>query len=347
MAGFLIPPWYKDEQPSTTEFNVACIIWGISLATTFFTGTKASQQTWRVWKRTRSLNLYIILVITELVSNTVLGVVSWLFLDGAAAPSFQLFFGILTLWVFQTQCIMQIIVNRIAIINPNTRTVKRLRWGTFAAILVLNISVYTIWLPARLQISPLWIHINEVWDRIEKVFFLLIDAGLSSYFAYLVRTRLVANGMLKYNRLFRWNVIMILFSVSLDILLIGVISLGHGFVYVQFHPLVYLLKLQIELNITDLLAKIVRLDEGAHRGSSGPATGPKPPHDRASKGASRHFKMQTLISTHRGADKDAEGEFKGGIQKTIETEIRYNKDDSDAASRASSTRELNSPFDFK
>ncbi|KAI1264776.1 hypothetical protein F5Y18DRAFT_390058 [Xylariaceae sp. FL1019] len=346
MTGFLVPAWYKSIQPTATELNVACVIWGISLATTAFTGSKTFKQTWRVVKRTGGLNAYIVLVWAELVASTLMGIVSWLFLDGAAAPSFQLFFAIVTFWAFQTQCIMQILVNRIGLINPNKRTVKKMRWATFAAILVLNISVYAIWIPARLQISPLWIHINEVWDRTEKVFFLFIDAGLNIYFAYLVRTRLIANGLLKYNRLFRWNVVMILFSISLDVLLIGVFSLGHGFVYVQFHPLVYLLKLHIELNVTDLLAKIVRLDEGAHHGSSGPSTGAKATNDQASKGNSRNIRMTTLISTNRGAD-NVDNEFKGGIQKTVETEIRFNKDDSDAASRASSTRKLHSPFDYK
>lgn len=41
-------------------------------------------------------------------------------------------------------------------------------------------------------------------------------------------------------------------------LLIGSMSIGTGVVYIQFHPLVYLIKLHIELNMAELMAKVVR-----------------------------------------------------------------------------------------
>lgn len=82
---------------------------------------------------------------------------------------------------------------------------------------LVNISVFCIWIPARLQISQNWIHINNIWDRIEKVIFCLIDAGLNLYFIYLVRSKLIANGLTKYHRLFRFNLFMIACSVALDV----------------------------------------------------------------------------------------------------------------------------------
>lgn len=112
---------------------------------------------------------------------------------------------------------MQILINRIGLVTRDQRKINKLRWGVAGVLLLLNISVYVIWIPARLQISSTFIHINDVWDRIEKALFAVIDLGLSSYFAYLVREKLIANGLTKYNRLFRYNIIMIAFSLALDV----------------------------------------------------------------------------------------------------------------------------------
>ncbi|KAI1112788.1 hypothetical protein F5Y14DRAFT_420037 [Nemania sp. NC0429] len=346
MAGFLIPPSYTPVLVTALELNIACVIWGLSLATSLFVAAKAIAQTRRVWKRTKRLNAYIYFVWAVWISSTATGIISWLYLADTIPPSFHFYFAIVTLWAVQTQCIMQILVNRVSLINPNISTVKKIRWTVFVAILLINVSVYIIWMPARLQISPVWIHLNEVYDRLEKVFFLIIDASLSSYFAYLVRTKLVANGLLKYNRLYRWNVAMIIFSVTLDIILIAVLSIGHGFVYMQYQTLAYLLKLHIELNLTDLLAKIVRVDEAEHRSHGGPSsTGPR---STGNLGTGKNIRMTTLISSNRGGDRHdtLDSELQGGIRKTVETEVRFTAaESSDAGSQTSSTRELHSPFD--
>ena len=94
----------------------------------------------------------------------------------------------------------------------NQQRMGQLRWAVAGFLGIINISVFIIWIPARLQISAEWIHINEIWDRIEKVLFLIVDAGLNIYFIHLVRTRLIANGLTKYNSLFLVSV-----SMSLDV----------------------------------------------------------------------------------------------------------------------------------
>lgn len=132
-------------------------------------------------------------------------------------PSFEFFFVLLCIWVVQTQCIIQIIINRIALLVRDQKNINRLKWGCAAGLGLVNISVFCIWIPARLQISSNWIHINEIWDRIEKVIFCLIDAGLNLYFIYLVRSKLISNGLTKYHRLFRFNLFMIACSVGLDV----------------------------------------------------------------------------------------------------------------------------------
>jgi hypothetical protein len=68
-----------------------------------------------------------------------------------------------------------------------------------------------------MQISPAWIRANDVWDRVEKGIFLVIDVSLNTYFIYLVRSKLIDNGLVKYKRLYWFNIGMVILSVSLDV----------------------------------------------------------------------------------------------------------------------------------
>ncbi|KAI0968632.1 hypothetical protein F4678DRAFT_481842 [Xylaria arbuscula] len=337
MVGFLIPPWFVDTGPGKDEMNIASIVWGFSLAIAFISATKGGRQSWKVWRRTNSTNAYVILLWVEWTASVIMSVITWFFLYGIVPPSFPFFFVIVTLWSLQVQCIIQIIISRIALLTINKRKMRWLRWGAALLLTAVNISVYTIWIPARLQISKSYIATNEVWDRVEKGIFLIVDASLNIYFVYLVRSKLIANGLEKYNRLYRFNVAMIICSTSLDGVLIGVMSLQNGFIYLQFHPFVYLFKLYIELNVTELLAKIVGLDEG----SSNPSN-PTKSHKGHSTGT-RGIRMATLITANRDFTELHDSDLpKTGIQKTVETEIRYTKNDDDGGSQSSSTRELHS-----
>lgn len=140
-------------------------------------------------------------------------------------------------WTVQTQLILQIIINRSALLMVNPHQATRLKWTTAFFIFLINISVFCIWIPARLQISPRFIAINQVWDRIEKVLFLLVDAGLNAYFLYLVKARLISQGLDKYTPLFNFNSGIVVVSVSMDILLICMMNLHNSFRYAQLPTL--------------------------------------------------------------------------------------------------------------
>jgi hypothetical protein len=112
---------------------------------------------------------------------------------------------------------MQIIVNRIALLHVSPTIVRRLKWGIFSILALINISVFCIWIPARLQISQTYIDINDVWDRIEKGIFAVVDLALNLYFVYLVRSSLIAYGLNKYVVLYRFNLIMVVISISMDV----------------------------------------------------------------------------------------------------------------------------------
>ena len=121
------------------------------------------------------------------------------------------------MWTIQIQCLMQIMTNRIRLILYNPARGRRLSIAVGALIGIVNISVFCIWIPARLQIGPGWNTANSIWDRAEKCIFLVIDASLNLYFMYLVRSKLIANGLTKYRRVFRFNICMVMFSISLDV----------------------------------------------------------------------------------------------------------------------------------
>lgn len=126
-----------------------------------------------------------------------------------------------TLWCIELHLLIQIIVNRIALLITSRRRITIIKWGSCAIILVLNIGVYCIWIPARLQVTQTYINVNNVFDRCEKVVYLLLDALLNFYFCYLVKTKLVDTGMTKYMPLYRFNMSIVFVSLSMDVLLIG------------------------------------------------------------------------------------------------------------------------------
>ncbi|ENH66199.1 hypothetical protein FOC1_g10008226 [Fusarium oxysporum f. sp. cubense race 1] len=194
----------------------------------------------------------------ELTVCTIFMVICILHLLGVIPPSFAFYFTILTTWALQVQFLLQIIVNRCGILLTNKKKAYRLKVLIGTLITAVNISVYCIWIPARLQVSERYIHINEWWDRCEKVIYLIVDGCLNFYFIHIVRKNLIIHGLTKYKRLTHFNMFIIGFSLSMDILIITMMSLRNTFVYMQFHPLAYTVKLHIEMSMADLIGKIAR-----------------------------------------------------------------------------------------
>lgn len=130
------------------------------------------------------------------------------------------------LWAIQTQLLLQIIANRVSLIVVDKRKAQILKWGLFACVACVNLAVAGIWIPAQLPTaSPFQITLNIIFEKAEKSFFLVVDLGLNLYFLYLVRFRLIADGLNKYWLLFKFNVAIVFLSTSMDILLLGFLSL--------------------------------------------------------------------------------------------------------------------------
>ncbi|KFA68891.1 hypothetical protein S40285_09378 [Stachybotrys chlorohalonatus IBT 40285] len=365
--GPLIPDTYVREIPNEVDMNTASIFWGFSLGVAVFSAGKAGRQTWRSWKRVKRVTAYIFMLWAVFFSSMVLGVLAWGFQRQYIEPSFTFYFNVALWWALQVQFLLQIILNRICLLAVVPGRVTKLKWIVFAIILAVNISVFVIWMPARLQISPFWIHLNEIWDRCEKVIFAIVDGALNFYFIYLVRSRLIENGLTKYVPLYRMNLILIFISLSLDVVLVGLMSLPSSLVYLSFHPVCYLLKLQIEMKMAELITKIVRStgasssediyyrqsSTGPKSKSGAPAGGQKARFSSVLSNGNRAFRGEQTTKVEVGDhDSDLELEVHGaeGIMKTVQTTIALSpvddRNEDDAHSRSSSTRELHFTQDY-
>lgn len=159
------------------------------------------------------------------------------------------------MWALQVQFLLQIIVNRICILlGPSQKFQLKLIVAVW--ITAINISVYCIWVPAKLQISEKYHAINLYWDRIEKCLYLVTDAILNYMFVRIIRKRLVAMGLRKYDKLVSFNEKIIVVSLAMDVLIIGMMSYRNDFVYMQFHPVAYMVKLEIEMCMSHLMVKV-------------------------------------------------------------------------------------------
>ncbi|KAF7557149.1 hypothetical protein G7Z17_g914 [Cylindrodendrum hubeiense] len=266
----LIPDRFVLEEVTSNDLIIASLAWGFTLGIGWLTAWSAIQQTASAYRR-RGLsalfsNPYIWMIWLEISVCLGFGVICFMFILGAISPSFAFYFCILTLWALQVQFLLQIIVNRCAILIHDRKMVFRLKYGVAFLITAINISVYCIWVPARLQISDTYVHINEIWDRCEKVIYLLVDACLNALFIRIVRRNLIELGLSKYDNLVKFNMFIIVFSLGMDVLIVAMMSLDNTFVYMQFHPLAYIVKLNIEMSMASLISKIAR-QSGHHHGS--------------------------------------------------------------------------------
>lgn len=253
---------------SVQDFQLAALAAGFTLGFGFLTVWEAIKQTRRNHSPLRSA--YIYMVWGEILVNVCIGIVGWLFLNDAIGPTVPVLFSILFFWVFEIQLLMQIIINRIALIAEHRSTIKKLKWGTFIFITAINIPVFCIWIPSHTNppLNDTFFKINNIWDKISKVLILIVDAALNWYFLRTVKIRLVnQHGLTKYAPLISFNGKLMIISIAMDALLIGLMFLRNQVVYIQFHPVAYMVKLNIEMSMASL---VVRLAQGKSQNDMGP-----------------------------------------------------------------------------
>ncbi|KAM5343544.1 hypothetical protein ACJ41O_012081 [Fusarium nematophilum] len=341
-SGFLVPDTYVLDAPGEADMNLLSIFWGLSIAVALFSAINASMQSRKMWMRMRRVTAYIVLVWSSWAANVIVAAVAWCFQRQIIKPSFQVYFVIAFFWSLQIQLLMQIIIDRMAILMPSPRDATKLRWGVFLVLLLVNFGTLIVWTPAQLQISPRWVSINEIWGRCEKGIFFIVDFALNLRFVYLIRNRMASHGLSKYVSLFRLNMVLIAFSVSLDLMLIGLMSLPGRMMYLQFPPVAYLLKLYIAMIMADLVSKVSRETSSRRRSQRLTANRAM---SMTQKPAGRPWTGRGVMEGHHAVGKYADDGIypgDGRIQVTVETQVTRKPidEDDDSGSPSSSTQEL-------
>ncbi|KAK8095257.1 uncharacterized protein PG998_014481 [Apiospora kogelbergensis] len=328
---------------SKTDYQVASLAAGFSLGFGILT-------VWEVWKQTRRnknplRSTYIWMLWGEIVANLVLGVLAYLFLNDNIHAGVPIFFVILVCWVFEIQLLMQIIVNRIAVISETPKTVSYIRWGTVGIISSINIAVFIIFIPAHLEhpLTKAFVEANKYWDKISKFLICFIDVGLNWYFLRIVKQRLVKYyGLKKYAPLAAFNAKLMVLSVGMDILLIGLMFLPNQTVFIQFHPVVYIVKLNIEMAMANLIRKLAQSGHGDDMPDSG--GGSSHPYgygtDNFRRGHNQDRELTTYTRTidNKGPSRpnssagSDDSSFVGGTQKTMNYNVTI-EDAPNAATR--------------
>ncbi|KAK0230078.1 hypothetical protein IW262DRAFT_1488527 [Armillaria fumosa] len=209
-------------------------------------------------KRASRVSAYIIMIWFEILANTTYAIVAWCYLQKMINPSIGVFLTCIICWIVQVGCLMLIIVNRLCILIQTPSQRLTLKLVVIGVVSVVSISTSCIWIPAELQINSSYISLNKWWDKFEKTIYLLLDLALNILFIRMVKGRLVDHGLKKYDRVMRYNQRIIIISIGMDILLLSVTTLKNPFVYTQFHPVTYIVKLQIEMSMSQLLIKVAR-----------------------------------------------------------------------------------------
>ncbi|KAJ1306144.1 hypothetical protein OPQ81_010855 [Rhizoctonia solani] len=293
-------PNFKTEHPfKATEVlpedvRLATLAFGFTIGFGYFVVWHAFKQTHKIQKRTA----YIVMCWLEVIACITLGIISWLYIIGDINHSFWIYLVIVTLWAIQLQLLLQIIVSRICILLPNPSQQFWLKFGIAVWIAMISISVYCIWIPAKLQISEAYIRLNLYWDHTEKILYLLTDVALNITFIRLIRRRLVSRGLKKYDKLVAMNLRMIFVSLSMDVMIIGMLSYRNHLVYMQFHPVAFMVKLEIEMCMSRLMLKVAKSTGIEVR--EGPVAGPnrsENPQTTSGRGVSVHVTTQVITHT--------------------------------------------------
>ncbi|KAI4816159.1 hypothetical protein E4T45_10607, partial [Aureobasidium sp. EXF-8846] len=302
---------FELQEVTRDDLTIASLCWGFTLGFGFLTTWKAMKQSTAMYNRygfRRLSNAYLWMIWAEIAVCLAFSIACWLYIRGIIAPSFGFYFSILTLWALQVQFLLQIIINRVGVLMLDRKKARNLKYGVAILITLINISVYCIWIPARLQTNKTYIKINDVWDRCEKVIYLIVDALLNFFFVRVVRRNLVKPGLKKYESLVRFNLYIIGFSLAMDVLIIAMMSLKNSFVYMQFHPLAYIVKLNIEMTMSELISKVARAQNNPHGAvmpstSTGDRTGGR---SRITKTGDDKTLTQSKIHAFSGRSEDME-----------------------------------------
>ena len=163
-------------QPTTyRDLIIGSVVFGLAIVVAILAVFLAIQQTKAAKRPLHSV--YVWMIWTELAACVVIDLECLLYLLYVVRPSFYFYMSIcrfyitvfpssskrrqkgsyadliVFLWSIQIQLLLQIIINRIRIILPNRKKGRVIVISVAIFITLINISVFCIWMPARLEIS--------------------------------------------------------------------------------------------------------------------------------------------------------------------------------------------------
>ncbi|KAF8908007.1 hypothetical protein CPB85DRAFT_1436270 [Mucidula mucida] len=242
-------------------------------------------------RRARRFSAYIFMIWLEIVADIGFAIVAWGYLAKLFPPGLGVFLSVIVCWICQVQCLMLIIVNRLCILYSDDKQRRILRFTTAGIVTAISLSTACIWIPAQLQINHTYIWLNHWWDRFEKSVYLLLDLTLNILFIRVVKTRLINYGLKKYDRVMKLSSTMPRLEFTSDppadststsflspsawiftarrhrtaqrlCVLPGKATIctpiPRAYHVDQFHPVVYIVKLHIEMTMSQLLIKVAR-----------------------------------------------------------------------------------------
>ncbi|KAB8076272.1 hypothetical protein BDV29DRAFT_189607 [Aspergillus leporis] len=106
-----------------------------------------------------------------------------------------------------------------------------IKWVITTLITSINIAVFCIWIPAHMNppVNNTFVQINRYWDPISKGLICVVNIFLNMWFLRVIRA-----------------------------LLIGLMILPNTMVYIQYHPVTYMVKLNIEIKLASLIHKLAK-----------------------------------------------------------------------------------------
>ncbi|KAE9967660.1 hypothetical protein BLS_005756 [Venturia inaequalis] len=244
------------------EANLASVIASVTLGYVVGFGYLTGWDAYKLITKAKNpaRNLFTWMTCGVIVACVTMSVVVWLTIHGYIRVSVLSLFLTLLIWVVIINFILQIIINRIAIISPSQKIVNRVRFGVAIYIALINATVIGTFIPAVMGASPGITSGGEVYAKVAKVLILVMDCFLNFYFISEVKDNLIRNGLKKYERLANFNMSIIVVSVMMDLFLFAMTFLPGTMLFVPFIPVTYITKLKIELSMTKLIIKIAKED---------------------------------------------------------------------------------------
>ncbi|KAI0155218.1 hypothetical protein GGR57DRAFT_511669 [Xylariaceae sp. FL1272] len=327
------------------DYQVAALAMGFTIGFGFLTVWEAIKQTRRNKNPLRSMFIYMIW--GEIAANVGIGIMAWLFLDGTLKASVPVFFFILVFWVLEMEESPEL---RSQVTWLIIATIKRLKWAVFFFISLVNLMVFCVFIPAHLDppVEALF-QANKYTDPASKIIICLVDAALNWYFLRTVNKRLVKeHGLVKYRPLVSFNAKLMLVSIAMDVLLIGLMWLPNGVVFIQFHPVVYMVKLNIELSMANLILRLAQGREDAdfrdglsHSNGNAHSNGQRHLSKYHGDIALKSFHRATVKAERLDSDSEKSADGENGINKTVDFHVTV----SDAQPRECASRQEKRGFD--